>query len=82
MVFSIICLLIVATFTCGFHFELRRSTSIRSATLQMKVKTPSLGNIPRKLKRKIRSVEAENFDQLYTAEFDSFLKTEGRLSLS
>lgn len=77
MVLCIICLLVVATYTCGFHFEMHRTTSIRSKQLQMKVKSPSLGNIPRKLKRKIRGVDAENFDQLYTAEFDSFLKTEG-----
>lgn len=49
---------------------------VSSFTLSMRVKTPSVGNISRKLKRKIRSVDATTFTTLYTPEFDEYLKTE------
>ena len=45
-------------------------------TLSMRVKTPSVGNISRKLKRKIRSADATTFTTLYTPEFDEYLKKE------
>ena len=58
----------------GFMTSTQRQS--RSLSLSMKVATPSVGNIARKLKRKIRSVDATNFDTLYTPEFDVYLKTE------
>ena len=58
----------------GFMTSTQRQS--RSLSLSMKVATPSVGNIARKLKRKIRSVDATNFDALYTPEFDVYLKTE------
>eukprot|EP01038_Epipyxis_sp_PR26KG_P009866 gene9866-13273_t len=44
--------------------------------MTMKVKTPSVGNIPRKLKRNLRSLTNENFSNIYTPEFDEYLKSQ------
>ena len=42
---------------------------------------PSVGNLARKIKRKLRSVDATSFETIYTPEFDKYLKEEasGRL---
>lgn len=49
---------------------------VSSFTLSMRVKAPSVGNISRKLKRKIRSADATTFTSIYTPEFDEYLKKE------
>lgn len=46
-----------------------------------KAKAPSVGNIPRKIKRKLRSLDSSTFEQIYTPEFDEFLKTEAQGSI-
>ena len=52
------------------------SLGAESLSIQMKVKTPSVGNLPRKIKRLTRSLTSESFDKVYTPEFDKFLTSE------
>ena len=52
-----------------------------SFTLSMKVKEASVGNLSRKLKRKIRSADATTFSNLYTPEFDLFLKNDASMGV-
>lgn len=76
---SILLICVLATLSNVVFGFVSTSTVTRSSNqLYMRVKTPNAGNIPRKLKRKIRSVEVTTFDQLYTPEFDTFLKVEAQ----
>lgn len=43
-------------------------------SLATKVKPPSIGNLPRKLKRALKTADAAKFQTLLTPEYDTFLK--------
>jgi uncharacterized surface protein with fasciclin (FAS1) repeats len=44
-----------------------------------KQKAPSVGNLPRKMKRNLRSIkDAAAFEKIYTEEYETFLKVEAR----
>jgi hypothetical protein len=66
------------TFLSCAGFRSMSNYKLNSRMLSMKVKVPNPGNLARKLKRNIRSVNATNFDVLYTPEYDNFLKNEAK----
>lgn len=70
--------LLVGILGCAFSFTNNRVLGRISITkLQMaREKAPSVGNLPRKLKRQLRSLDATTFDKIFTDEFDTFLKNE------
>jgi hypothetical protein len=65
-------LLGVISMVSSFAVSGRTST----VALSMKVKSPSVGNLPRKMKRKLIGIKSENFDTILTDEFDSYMKNE------
>jgi hypothetical protein len=68
-----ICSLVITS--SAFYLQSARQMT---SCLSMKLKEPSIGNLPRKLKRKIRSSNETTFDQLYSPEFDNFLKNQAK----
>jgi hypothetical protein len=73
VLFALFSSIIIFNFSDSFVCKPKAMSSRFS--LSMKVKEPSVGNLARKLKRKLRTVDAITFSELYTEEFDNFLKT-------
>lgn len=70
-------LLGLLTATFGFQsFSVSRRIAARPLSVSMAVTDSALKNLPRKLKRKIRSADATTFSTLLSPENDKFLKSE------
>lgn len=73
----LILLQILGLFTVAFGFHVGRvSTRSMARPLSMAASDAAVKNMPRKLKRKIRSADATTFGNLLSAENDTFLKSE------
>lgn len=71
--FLLLTFAMMAVSVLGFAAQTNSRTATRGQ-LSMKTKTLSekskSSNLARKLKRKLRSADAANFEQLFTSEFD------------
>ena len=68
-----LCLFVTAALilaTDAFTFRCANVIRHNGVSLAMKVTEPSVGNLSRKLKRKLRSVDQATFSQIYTPEFE------------